>query len=126
MLNKKSAFKPKAAVRRPAPRPGSQGPQRPSAAERPSNTPAPLESSSHSTPAPTPGPSADINPPVSGNATPEDAAAPSQVQEKEVEPAVEAVRAPTAEIAPPRAPESRPAAPPQTEQPSSEGAPNVR
>ena len=100
MLNKKSAFKPKAkaAIRRPAPGSGSQSSQRPSPAEPLSKTPAPApqeSSSSQSQPAPhsvtsTP---VDVGTPVSSDGSSKDveatSRAPEQVKAAEVEPAPE-------------------------------------
>ncbi|KAK4158429.1 hypothetical protein C8A00DRAFT_10896 [Chaetomidium leptoderma] len=94
MLNKKSAFKPKAAIRRPAPGSAPQSAQRPSTTERSSNnTPAPQESSSSSSqphPAPHPAPSAplDANAPALGNGTRGNVETLLPVQEKQAEPAV--------------------------------------
>ncbi|KAL2017682.1 hypothetical protein VTK56DRAFT_1842 [Thermocarpiscus australiensis] len=72
MLNKKSAFKPKAGIiRRAASGPGSQGAQRLSSAEQLSKTPAPQEPSSSSQTQPAPDLSREASlatgPPVSGN-----------------------------------------------------------
>jgi hypothetical protein len=75
MLNKKSAFKPKAAVRRPGPVPPTQGSQRPSTTNgSTATTPAPQELSSQP-PAPAP------------HSIPaeKDVLTTSQVQDKEVE-----------------------------------------
>ncbi|AEO68874.1 uncharacterized protein THITE_2118641 [Thermothielavioides terrestris NRRL 8126] len=94
MLNKKSAFKPKAAVRRPAAGPASQGAQRSSATE-PSKAPAPQDQDSSSQPqsAPLPVPSAapDVHLPARSENDPNEAAEPrSHVHEKQPEsPAVE-------------------------------------
>ncbi|KAK3295648.1 uncharacterized protein B0H64DRAFT_359431 [Chaetomium fimeti] len=61
MLNKKSAFKPKAAIRRPVGKGGSQNASRPSTIERSSNsTPVPQDSSLTTQPAPHPGPSTPV------------------------------------------------------------------
>ncbi|KAJ4304150.1 hypothetical protein N0V88_001760 [Collariella sp. IMI 366227] len=80
MLNKKTAFKPKAAVRRPPPASAPQASQRPSPAE-PSKTPAPKEPTPSSQPAAEPTPSA---PPVSPNAPAADIVAPAQARGKDV------------------------------------------
>ncbi|KAH6624577.1 transcription factor TFIIIB component-like protein [Chaetomium sp. MPI-SDFR-AT-0129] len=59
MLNKKTAFKPKAAIRRPATKPGPQPPSRPSTTEPSANTtPTPQEPSSTSQSQPAPHPAA--------------------------------------------------------------------
>ncbi|KAL2133877.1 hypothetical protein VTI74DRAFT_1493 [Chaetomium olivicolor] len=80
MLNKKTAFKPKAAIRRPAPGSAPQAGQRPSPVE-PSKTPALQEPASESQLAAQLTPSA---PPVSANVPAADTVAPPQAQEKEV------------------------------------------
>ncbi|KAL2181368.1 uncharacterized protein P884DRAFT_253241 [Thermothelomyces heterothallicus CBS 202.75] len=93
MLNKKSAFKPKAGIRRPAAKPGSQGNSRPSATELSSNnTPAPQDPSS-STPQPAPHPTpksapVEINSRLSAEDTPEDGRIPSQQQGQQIHPSV--------------------------------------
>ncbi|KAL2171087.1 hypothetical protein VTG60DRAFT_3778 [Thermothelomyces hinnuleus] len=93
MLNKKSAFKPKAGIRRPAAKPGSQGNSRPSATDLSSNnTPAPQDPSS-STPQPAPHPTpksapVEINSRLSAEDTPEDGRISSQQQDQQIHPSV--------------------------------------
>ncbi|KAK4239875.1 hypothetical protein C8A03DRAFT_13763 [Achaetomium macrosporum] len=95
MLKKNSGFKPKpkAAVRRPPPGPGSQGAQRPSTTE-PSKTPAPQESSSsqsQAAPHPTPSTPRDVTPVVvSAETASTDADTASQVEEKQTQSTVAA------------------------------------
>ncbi|KAK4043506.1 hypothetical protein C8A01DRAFT_32435 [Parachaetomium inaequale] len=145
MLNKKSAFKPKAAIRRPAAGTGSQSASRPSTIERSSNnTPAPQESSS-SKPQPAPHPAPSVpqgNPPTSGGGAAKDAGTPLQEQNRPVAPdAVEpAPQASTTSAPPAIVPEGTdetPAAPAskatqrelaaaQSEKPVTQSAPTVR
>ncbi|KAK4123088.1 hypothetical protein N657DRAFT_672133 [Parathielavia appendiculata] len=78
MLNKKSVFKPKAAIRRPVPGPTSRGSQRPSTSEPSANsTPAPQD-----IPSSQPQPAQD---PDSANGTPEQAGTLAPVQEEAIE-----------------------------------------
>ncbi|KAH6850018.1 hypothetical protein B0I37DRAFT_102589 [Chaetomium sp. MPI-CAGE-AT-0009] len=99
MLNKKSAFKPKAAIRRPPGKGGSQNASRPSTLEPSSNnTPAPQESSSLTTqPAPHPAPSTpvEVGTPVSADGALGDTGTSLQGQERRVE-LVDAESAPRA------------------------------
>ncbi|KAL2201018.1 hypothetical protein P885DRAFT_25469 [Corynascus similis CBS 632.67] len=92
MLNKKSAFKPKAGIRRPAVKPGSQGNSHPSTREPSSNTtPAPQDpSSSIPQPAPQSTPSAplEVNPRSSAEGTAEGGRTSLQIQGKQSRPGV--------------------------------------
>ncbi|KAL2164188.1 hypothetical protein VTH06DRAFT_3403 [Thermothelomyces fergusii] len=103
MLNKKSAFKPKAGIRRPAAKPGSQGNPRPSATEPSSNaTPAPQDRSSSSAPQPAPHPDprsapVEINSRLPAEDTPEDGRISSQPQDQQIHPPQRETTPPDAE-----------------------------
>lgn len=89
MLNKKSAFKPKAAIRRPPGKGGSQNASRPPTTDRSSNsTPVPQESSSSKTqsaPHPAPGTPIEVGTPISTDDALEDIGTSLQRTEKQIE-----------------------------------------